>query len=81
MLFKMNLNPEPFEKIKCGQKTIEMRLYDDRRKPIKWQLPLLKCGYTQSDISTAKPSDMNEYYSDEQISKFGVVGIELEKVK
>ncbi len=99
--------------IKCGLKTIELRLYDERRKPIKVndtieftntsdnsekllcrvinlytfknfeelyrRLPLLKCGYTPSTVADAKPSDMNKYYSDEQILKFGVVGIELEK--
>lgn len=35
MTFEMNLNPIPFELIKSGRKTIEMRLYDDRRKSIK----------------------------------------------
>lgn len=114
MLYEMNLDPKPFEMIKCGLKTIELRLYDDRRKPIKVndiieftntsdnsqkllckvinlypfknfeelyrQLPLLKCGYTPLTIASAKPSDMNKYYSDEQIMEFGVVGIELEKM-
>ena len=35
MTFEMNLHPEPFSLIKNGQKDIEMRLYDDRRKLIK----------------------------------------------
>ncbi len=35
MTFEMNLHHEPFAAIKSGQKDIEMRLYDDRRKPIK----------------------------------------------
>ena len=30
----MNLTPVPFKKIKDGQKTIELRLYDDKRKDI-----------------------------------------------
>lgn len=30
----MNLHNSPFQKIKCGSKTIEMRLYDDKRKAI-----------------------------------------------
>ncbi|MCD8238357.1 MAG: ASCH domain-containing protein [Clostridiales bacterium] len=34
MEHKMNLNPEPFEKIKEGKKTIELRLYDEKRKLI-----------------------------------------------
>lgn len=35
MIFEMNLHPEPFAAIKSGEKDIEMRLYDDRRKGIK----------------------------------------------
>ncbi len=41
------------------------------------ELPLLKCGYTEDDISIAKASDMEEYYSQEKQDEFGVVGIEL----
>ncbi len=31
----MNLNPAPFESVKSGEKTVEMRLYDDKRRLIK----------------------------------------------
>ena len=31
----MNLHPIPFEMIKSGQKTIELRLYDEKRQLIK----------------------------------------------
>ena len=41
------------------------------------ELHLLKCGYTESDITTAKPEDMNLYYTSEQQEKYGVLGIEL----
>lgn len=41
-------------------------------------LPLDKCGYAPNEISTASPEDMLEYYSKEQIEKYGVVGIEIE---
>ena len=30
----MNLNPEPFFKIKHGVKTIELRLYDEKRRKV-----------------------------------------------
>lgn len=40
-------------------------------------LPLLQCGYTAEDIDTARPSDMEQYYSLEEQKKHGVVGIEL----
>ena len=45
------------------------------------ELPLLKCGYTELNISTAKASDMLEYYSEAQIAEYGVLGIELELLK
>ena len=35
MLHKMKLNESPFDKIKNGTKTVEFRLYDDKRKQIK----------------------------------------------
>ncbi len=31
----MHLNPSPFEKIKNGSKTIELRLYDEKRRKVK----------------------------------------------
>ncbi len=31
----MNLNPSPFEMIRSGRKTIELRLYDEKRQDIK----------------------------------------------
>ena len=35
MTHAMRLNPSPFEMIKSGQKTIELRLYDEKRQQIK----------------------------------------------
>ena len=35
MLHKMKLNEDPFERIKNGTKTIEFRLYDEKRQQIK----------------------------------------------
>ena len=35
MLHKMKLNEDPFERIKNGTKTIEFRLYDEKRQKIK----------------------------------------------
>lgn len=109
----MNLNPEPFEMICSGQKTIELRHNDEKRKQIKvgdiieftqtetgeklfaeviamhrfdsfaklyQELPLLKCGYTKADITTAKPEDMDLYYTPEQQVKYGVLGIEIKAI-
>lgn len=35
MLYKMKLKESPFERIKNGTKTIEFRLYDEKRQKIK----------------------------------------------
>lgn len=35
MLHKMKLNQEPFEKIKNGTKTVEFRLYDEKRRTVQ----------------------------------------------
>lgn len=43
-------------------------------------LPLLKCGYTEDDIETADPSDMDIYYSKEKQASYGVVGIEIKLI-
>ena len=108
----MNLQNAPFEMIRSGRKTIELRLYDEKRKlisvgdEIKFvhaaepalslccrvialhrfdsfqdlyaSLPLLKCGYTENDISTASADDMDAYYSKEKQKEYGVLGIEIE---
>ncbi len=107
----MKLNPEPFEMIKNGTKTIELRLNDEKRRKIKTgdyiefcntksgetlkcgvinlykfssfkelykELPLLKCGYTEKDLKSAKAEDMDFYYSPERQKEYGVLGIEIE---
>ena len=107
----MNLAPSPFKMIREGRKTIELRLYDEKRKAISIgdtitfcntedgsdtlsvsvedifihasfeelyrELPLLECGYTEEDIDTASPVDMEEYYSKEKQAQYGVVGIKI----
>lgn len=35
MIFQMKLNDEPFKNIKTGNKTIELRLYDEKRRSLK----------------------------------------------
>ena len=109
MLHQMKLRLSPFEKIKNGRKTIELRLYDEKRQKVqvgdfieftclddvtqKLQtrvtalhryssfaelyaaLPKEKVGYLSSD--TPDPIHMDEYYSQEDQEKYGVLGIEL----
>lgn len=110
----MKLKKAPFLMIESGKKTIELRLYDEKRQRISIgdeiefscvdgierhlqrrvialhifasfadlykTLPLLKCGYTEADLSSASPLDMAQYYSQEEQSRFGVVGIEIESI-
>lgn len=109
-IHNMKLHASPFAMIKSGQKTFELRLYDEKRRLILEgdtivftntstgekltaqvkklhrfdsfeelyrSLPLLQCGYTAEDITTAHPSDMELYYSADEQKKYGVVGIEL----
>lgn len=107
----MKLHPQPFAKIRDGSKTIELRLYDEKRKRISIgdtirfvntadasdavvvrvrdlfifdsfdelykHLPLMECGYTEEDINTASPDDMEMYYLKEEQKKYGVVGIQI----
>lgn len=111
----MHLNEKPFLKIRKGSKTIELRLYDEKRKKLQVgdyiefenisnpeqhilaeivslhvfdsfenlykELPLDRCGYARNEMKTASASDMNLYYSLEEQSKYGVVGIEFKVVE
>ena len=40
-------------------------------------LPLMECGYTEEDIHTASPDDMEMYYSKEKQRQYGVIGIQI----
>lgn len=107
----MKLQPSPMKMIREGKKTIELRLYDKKRKKIAVgdiikfvnaqditdtlcvavkelfvfdsfeelykNLPLLECGYTQDNVDTASPCDMELYYSKQEQNKYGVIGIKI----
>ena len=110
MIHYMNLVPTAFVKIADGNKTIELRLNDEKRQRINVEdtvvfncsstkdiitaqvsglhkfsdfkelynaLPLEKCGYTVAELDTAHYTDMEQYYTKEQIKKYGALGIEL----
>ena len=110
-IHKMNLQDLPFKLVNNGTKTIEMRVYDEKRRLIKVGdiiefnndntdliiktkvinlhiFPSFKelydsfdkvvIGYRKDEV--ARPSDMEQYYSFEKIKKYGVVGIEIEKI-
>lgn len=111
MIHTMNLQDKPFNSIKKGTKTIELRLYDEKRQKIKIgdiiefnnnynneiirtkvvkiyvfdsftdlynSLDKISIGY--SDNEESQPSDMEKYYTKDDINKYGVVGIEVKLI-
>ncbi len=64
-----------------GQEPLEARVKALHRFPnfakLYAALPLLKCGYTQENLAAAGPEDQNQFYSQEEQERYGVVGIEL----
>ena len=40
-------------------------------------LALNKCGYSTQELNTATHTDMEKYYTKEEQSKYGVLGIEI----
>ena len=109
MKYNMNLKLGPFTAILEGLKTIEMRLWDEKRQQFKlgdyiefdckacdkiitakiiglfvcpsferlYQLfPKTNLGYKSDE--PADYTDMLEFYPQELIHKFGVVGIEIQ---
>lgn len=112
MKHEMKLHNQPFEKIKNGTKTIELRLNDEKRQLLKIKdiieftnrqtlekilveieelhkypsfeelykhFDKISMGYNENE--SANPKDMEEYYSKEEQEKYGVLGIEIKKVR
>ncbi|WP_250278039.1 ASCH domain-containing protein [[Clostridium] colinum] len=104
----MNLYNEPFNLIKQGSKTIELRLYDEKRqkilindniqfvnidnkqilnvkvkniyryknfKQLYKDFDKISIGYKEDEIANYK--DMEQYYTIEDIKKYGVVALEI----
>lgn len=109
----MRLKKEPFDAILCKDKTVEMRLFDEKRRTVSKgdeiefvceengrkmsaivadmhilgdfaelyaSLPAVAIGYKGREES-ADYRDMYAYYREEDIKKYGVVGIELSEVR
>jgi len=77
----MNLRPEPFEKIRSGQKTIELRLYDEKRRLI---VPgdLIRFSCEGENILTEvlilhRFSSFEELYASLPLEKCGYTACEL----
>ena len=112
MIHVMKLNAEPFEKIKSGNKTVELRLYDEKRRKLDIGDKIIltnnddpgqeisvivrslhryatfkdlfedisqeRCGFDSTYSPETAAEGMSEYYSDDQIQRYGVIGIEIE---
>ena len=89
----MKLFPSPFERIQSGDdicfvnsddpsqklraQVVNLFIYDSFDALYR-ALPLLECGYTEQNLETASPRDMDAYYTKEQQETYGVVGIQIQ---
>ena len=100
----MKLQRQPFEAVRLEQKTIEMRLYDEKRRQIAVgdtvtfrcdgeeltvrvialhrfpDFAALYAALPHSKLGSDDPEDMVQYYSQEEQRKYGVLGIEIERM-
>lgn len=109
----MKLDRAPFDAVKSGEKSVEMRLYDEKRRALSVGDEIeFRCtdggeklsarvaglyvfkdfrelyeAFSASDIGyrgkedSADPRDMYAYYPEEDIKRYGVVGIRLCNVR
>lgn len=111
MIYEMKLRALPYGLIASGSKTVELRLFDEKRRridvgdyivfanlenPTEKMAVLVhslhryssfedlfrdispeKCGYNSTDTAETAVAGMKEYYTDEQIRKHGVLGIDI----
>lgn len=75
---ELRLNDEKRQKINIGDR-IEFRC-GEINSVIFAEVILEKCGYSENNLKTAHYTDMEKYYTKEQIKKYGVLGIELQKI-
>ncbi len=91
---ELRLNDEKRQKInigdrvefRCGEinsiifaEVLKLHKFSDFEQLYK-ALPLEKCGYSEDVLKTARYTDMEKYYTNEQIKKYGVLGIELREI-
>ena len=81
MLHKMKLQEDPFERIKNGTKTVEFRLYDEKRRTIQIgdQIEFSKLPELQEKL-LVKVIDLYKEESFEKLFKKVFVGEDKEKI-
>ena len=63
----MNLHPAPFEMIKSGKKTIELRLYDEKRQRIRPGDVITFTNTTTGEKLSARVSKLHRFASFEEL--------------
>ena len=81
MLHKMKLQEDPFERIKNGTKTVEFRLYDEKRRTIQIgdEIEFSKLPELQEKL-LVKGIDLYKEESFEKLFKKVFVGEDKEKI-
>ena len=80
MTHRMKLQKEPFEKIKRGEKTVEMRLYDEKRSKIAVSDEILftLCGEDETlcckVVNIYRFSSFSELYAAIPLADLGYTG-------
>ncbi len=69
MEHKMRLPNEPFEKIKSGDKTIEVRLYDEKRRKVKAGDSITFTNRQTNEELTVEVTDICTYNNFEELYK------------
>ncbi len=91
---ELRLNDEKRQKLNCGDtiiftsKTFSNKVQAKIKRLYKFQdfkalykaLPIEKCGYSENELNSAHYSDMENFYTKEQIEKYGALGIELYEI-
>lgn len=67
MHHKMNLKPEPMRMIRSGKKTIELRLYDEKRKKIRPGDTICFTGQNEQDSLTVRVRQLYVFDSFEEL--------------
>lgn len=111
-MHKLNVKEKYYNLLKSGEKTIELRLYDDKRKMIKvgdelefanasdaddrFMAEVIALHRAESFVALCEKIDcrqagmadkeelitvLKEFYPEERQKAFGVVGIEVKRVK
>ena len=66
-LHHMNLHAAPFDMIKCGEKTIELRLYDEKRQQIKAGDTIIFTNTTTGETLDAAVKKLHRFDSFEEL--------------